>query len=271
MATFEDFATEVAGWPVERQGFAFYQEGQSKSAGDTGTFALASISKLLSAWTILIAVDRGHLTLDTRLARNGATVAELLSHAGGVDDYRERYRTPGLRRIYSSLAYDILADGLHRAQGLPFAQYMRLFLCDPLGMNNTYLDGRAGVDCFSTLPDLLAFMKEVDQPTLLSPETAKLAGEVAYPNLDGVVPGYGLFRPCDWGMGFELKGTKKEHWMGESLPPNTKGHFGQAGTFFWHNPENHTGAILLTNCAFGPWASERWGEFNTRLADLSLK
>ncbi|MDO4909713.1 MAG: serine hydrolase domain-containing protein [Corynebacterium sp.] len=270
MTKFEDFATEVATWPADTQALAFYDAGKTQISGETGQFPLASISKLLSAWTLLIAADRGHLPLDTRLARNGATAAELLSHAGGVDDYRERYRTPGLRRMYSSLAYDILADGLHRAHGLPFAQYMRLNLLEPLGMTDTYLRGRAGVDVVSTAADLLTFMKEVDNPTLISPETAKLSSEVAYPGLDGVVPGYGLFKPCDWSLGFELKGTKKEHWMGESLPPSTKGHFGQSGTFFWFNPENHTGAIYLSTRDFGPWAVERWGEFNTRLATLKL-
>ena len=54
-----------------------------------------------------------------------------------------------------------------------------------------------------------------------------------FPGLDGFVPGYGRHRPCDWGLGFEIRGHKSPHWTAPSASPETFGHFGQSGTFLW--------------------------------------
>jgi CubicO group peptidase (beta-lactamase class C family) len=81
--------------------------------------------------------------------------------------------------------------------------------------------------------DLLAFARELLDPQLLDPALLTEATRVAFPGLDGVLPGFGRQSPNDWGLGFELRGTKAPHWTGCELPPTTFGHFGQSGSFLW--------------------------------------
>ena len=86
-----------------------------------------------------------------------------------------------------------------------------------------------------------------------------------YPELNGIVPGYGMFKPCPWGLGFESKGAKTPHWTGTQLPSDTVGHFGQSGTFAWVHPPTRRGAIVLTDRVFGEWAKPAWTRLNDEL------
>ena len=160
----------------------------------------------------------------------------------------------GERRIYSSAGFEILADAIGEESGIDFPDYLREAVFDPLGMRDTNLYGSAGHGATSTVHDLLLFVAEVLQPTLLDAQTVADAASVQFPELSGIVPGYGMFKPCPWGLGFEVKGSKgasREHWTGALLPPDTIGHFGQSGTFLWvHRPSMRAMAVL-TDYAFG--------------------
>jgi len=178
---------------------------------------------------------------------------------------REPERAPGERRIYSSAGFEILADAIGEESGIDFPDYLREAVFDPLGMRDTNLYGSAGHGATSTVHDLLLFVAEVLQPTLLDAQTVADAASVQFPDLSGIVPGYGMFKPCPWGLGFEVKGSKgasREHWTGTLLPPDTIGHFGQSGTFLWvHRPSMRAMAVL-TDYAFGTWAKPLWSETN---------
>ena len=50
--------------------------------------------------------------------------------------------------------------------------------------------------------------------------------------------------PNDWGLGFEIRGTKSPHWTAPTNSPSTVGHFGQNGTFLWVDPAPGPGARL---------------------------
>src|SRR5699024_11483971 len=76
---------------------------------------------------------------------------------------------------------------------------------------------------------------------------------------------YGRQTPCPWGLGFEIHGEKKPHWMGENMPATVAGHFGQSGTFLWFAPEQGLAAVVLTDEPFGEWAKDRWPAFNAQL------
>ena len=69
------------------------------------------------------------------------------------------------------------------------------------------------------------------QPDHLAPGHA-----VQFPGLAGVLPGFGPFDPCDWGLGVEVRGGKHPHWTGPPNSPATYGHFGQSGSFLWVDP-----------------------------------
>ena len=73
-----------------------------------------------------------------------------------------------------------------------------------------------------------------------------------------MLPGFGAQDPNDWGLGFEIRGTKSPHWTGTHNSPRTFGHFGQSGTMLWIDPEAELGLVALSNRDFGPWAAEAW-------------
>ncbi|NUS57736.1 MAG: serine hydrolase, partial [Streptomycetaceae bacterium] len=52
------------------------------------------------------------------------------------------------------------------------------------------------------------------------------------------------------------------HWTGGTNSPATFGHFGQAGTFLWVDPEARAATVALADLDFGPWAIEAWPPFN---------
>ena len=80
------------------------------------------------------------------------------------------------------------------------------------------------------------------------------ATSVQFPGLVGVLPGFGVQRPNDWGLGFEIRGGKSPHWTGASNSARTFGHFGQSGTFLWVDPDAALALIVLTDRKFGDWA-----------------
>jgi CubicO group peptidase (beta-lactamase class C family) len=84
------------------------------------------------------------------------------------------------------------------------------------------------------------------------------ATSVQFPGLDGVLPGFGVQRPNDWGLGFEIKGTKAPHWTGATNSPQTYGHFGQSGTFLWVDPQVKVALVVLTDRDFGDWTHACW-------------
>ena len=103
------------------------------------------------------------------------------------------------------------------------------------------------------------FAHELLAPTgLLSAPTLTELRTVQYPGLRGVLPGFGTKDPNDWGLGFEIRGTKSPHWTGTGNSPATYGHFGRSGTMLWIDPEARLALVALTDRDFGPWAAEAW-------------
>jgi CubicO group peptidase (beta-lactamase class C family) len=168
---------------------------------------------------------------------------------------------PGTRRMYSNAGFEVLADTVHEACDIPFAQYLTEAVFDPLRMSSSRLVGSAASKAVSTCADLALFAAELQAPTLVSEETLAEATTVAFPGLTGVLPGYGHQRPNDWGLGFEIRDHKSPHWTGAASSPETFGHFGQSGTFLWVDPVAKLAAVALTDRAFGDWAIEAWPAF----------
>jgi CubicO group peptidase (beta-lactamase class C family) len=91
------------------------------------------------------------------------------------------------------------------------------------------------------------------------------ATTVQFPGLDGVLPGYGVQRPNDWGLGFEIRDSKSPHWTGARNSARTFGHFGQAGGFIWADPDAELAFVVLTDRDFGDWALDLWPEISDRV------
>jgi CubicO group peptidase (beta-lactamase class C family) len=243
----------------------------------------ASVTKPLTAYGVLLAVQHGELSLDepvdVAFGPKGVTVRHLLAHAGGLPRERGGPMTEiERRRSYSDWAYELLGDLVAARVGIPFEEHLDVEVCRPLGMAHTHLGGPAGHGAHGTLADLLRFARELLAPTLLEPELLTEATTVAFPGLDGVVPGFGRFTPNDWGLGFELKSSRgskgggdsaTDHWLGTRLSERTFGHFGLSGSFLWVDPERGVAAAELADRQFGDWARDAWGPFNDRLADAT--
>ena len=257
----------VKQWPVDNFAAAVIDGDDIHRVGDLGkVFHLMSVTKPLSAYGFLMAVEEGIFELDTPLGPEGSTVRHLLAHASGVGfNAGDRERTPGERRIYSNHGFQILADAVTDAAGMDFAEYLRQGVMEPLGMEWTRLRGEAGWEAEGTAHDLITFLLELMHPTLLHPSTIAEATTVQFPDLNGIVPGYGMMKPCPWGLGFEIKGAKDPHWTGPNMPADTFGHFGQSGTYLWVAPNTGRAMVALTDRPFGDWAKPLWSETNAAI------
>ncbi|WP_031523527.1 serine hydrolase domain-containing protein [Streptomyces sp. NRRL F-5123] len=226
-------------------------------------FPLASVTKPLTAYAALVAYEEGAFELDDPAGPDGSTVRHLLAHTSGLAfDEQRVMAAPGTRRIYSNAGFEVLGETVAKATGMPFASYLDEAVLRPLGMTATALPGSPGAGAVSTAADLSRFAAEVQAPRLLHPTTVAAATlEVAFPALRGVLPGYGMQSPNDWGLGFEIRSTKSPHWTGAHSSPATFGHFGQSGTFLWFDPVAGLACAALTDRDFGPWAIEAWPSF----------
>jgi len=255
----------AASWPVENVAVAVVSEGSVVgSLGDQQrVFPLASVTKLLTAYAVLVAVEEGAVEWDQPAGPPGATVRHLIAHtAGYAFDKAEVQAEPGKRRIYSNAGFDVLASFVGDACEMPFATYVREAVFEPLGMNSSALVGSAGAGAESCAADLALFAAELLSPKLVSPGLVQEATSVVFPGLNGVLPGYGMQKPNDWGLGFEIRDSKSPHWTGLSSSPRTFGHFGQSGTFLWVDPDISAACVALTDLRFGPWAVEAWTPFS---------
>jgi CubicO group peptidase (beta-lactamase class C family) len=251
---------QVSTWPVPHASAAVVDAAGVLlgTTGDTSrAFRLASLSKTIVAWAILIAVEDGSIALAEPVGQPGCTLRHLLAHAGGYPFEGDRpVSPPERRRIYSNTGIELAAAATEAATGIPFAEYLAEAVFDPLGMARSELRGSAAHAVHGCVDDMVRFLAEVQRPTLLAPETAADAGRRQYPDLAGIVPGVGRFDPCPWGLGFEIRGDKSPHWTGRTNSPATFGHFGGAGTMMWIDPVAGCAAVALTDRAFDDWSIE---------------
>ena len=221
-------------------------------------FRLASVTKLLTTTAVLVAIEEEAVTLDQPAGPEGSTVRHLLAHASGLGTDGGVVAPPGRRRIYSNAGFEQVADTVSAAAMIPFVDYLVEGVVEPLGMRATTLEGSPAHGATSTVHDLALLAGEVLAPSLLDPLTWEQATAVAFPGLDGILPGFGQQSPNDWGLGFEIRGTKTPHWTATANSPATVGHFGRSGTFLWIDPVQGVALVCLTDLDFGPWAVRAW-------------
>lgn len=268
-------------WPVDNASTGWLNNaGRGGTEGDQGhVFALASVTKPLFAFAVLVALEEGTVNLSDRpllnadparfpgnipgTAPNNVTVQHLLCHASGLGpEIGDSAIEPGKRRIYSNAGFELLGEHLASTSSMTVAQYMASAVFEPLAMASTRLLGSAAHGAESCVKDLLAFIDELLAPTLIDPSTLRTATTTVFASLGGVLPGFGLQEPNAWGLGFELKGSKRRHWTAPENSASTFGHFGASGTMLWVDPVAKVGAVALTDQKFGPWAQKAWPRFS---------
>jgi CubicO group peptidase (beta-lactamase class C family) len=259
----------VLDWPVPHAGAAVVLADGTVAAvaGEQDReFRLASVTKPVVAYAVLIAVEEGAVDWDDPAGPEGSTIRHLIAHTSGVSFEEGKIQAkPGVRRIYSNRGFELLGDAVAAGAGIPFADYLEEAVLAPLGMTASRLEGSPGAGMVSTCVDMARFAAELQAPTLVSAVTLEEATSVAFPGLDGVLPGFGRQSPNDWGLGFEIRDGKSPHWTGAHSSPRTFGHFGQSGTFLWVDPDAEAACVVLTDRDFAPWAVEAWPPFTDRV------
>ncbi len=263
----------AAEWPVDNAAVAVVA-ASGELLGTEGPqareFKLASVTKLLTAYATLIAVEEGAVEWDQPAGPPGSTVRHLVAHTSGLAfDEHKVMADPGTRRMYSNSGFEVLADTINEASGIPFAEYLTEAVLAPLDMESSRLAGAASAGAVATCADLARFAAELQAPTLVSESTLDEATTVAFAGLSGVLPGYGYQKNNDWGLGFEIRDHKSPHWTGRGSSPETFGHFGQSGTFLWVDPVAGVACVALADRDFGQWAIDAWPPFTDAvLAEL---
>lgn len=268
MTDIDGVLAEIDAWGADHSAAAVVRPGGvTASRGDPAhVFRWASITKLVTALTVLIAAERGLIALDDEAGPPGATVRHLLAHASGLGfEGAMTLAAPGARRIYSNAGFDAVAGHVAARTGRPFDVQMRSSVLEPLGMAGMSLRERPSQGLHGPATDAAALAGELLRPTLLRPDTFAMATSVAFPGLVGLLPGVGRFDPLDWGLGFELHDGKSPHWMADANSPATFGHFGGSGTFIWVDPVADVALVVLTDREYGAWALEAWPGFSGRV------
>ncbi len=247
------------------------REGRVASRGPVGeVLPWASVTKPLSALTVLTLVGSGDVDLDEPAGPEGSTVRHLLAHAAGYPfDGVTPMQPVGARRVYSNTGFEVLAGFVEERTGSRFSDIVAERVTAPLGMSTTVLEGSAGKAARGSLRDLLTLGHELLTPTLIDADLHLAARTVQFPGLAGVLPGYGRQDPNDWGLGWEIRGSKSPHWTSPRNTPETYGHFGQSGSFVWVDPQVGVAVASLASEPFGKWAIEAWPEVSSAvLQDL---
>jgi len=226
-------------------------------------FAHASVTKLWTSLAVLVEVDRGTCALGDAVGPPGSTLAHLLSHASGLPlDGGAPIAMPGVRRIYSNTGIDLAADHAARRGGTTPGALVRRNVLEPLGATATVLDGPPSSGAIGTVRDLGVLAAELLAPTLVSPSIASRWRTVHLPDLVGVLPGYGRQDPCAWGLGPEVKGSKRPHWTGATWPAISVGHFGQAGGFVVADHVHGVCVATLGDAPFGAVGEDHVAAFH---------
>ena len=258
---------QIDSWPVEFAAAGVVDPAGNVAAHGDSTRAvrLASVSKPVTALAVLIAAEEGVVDLDEPAGPPGSTVRHLLAHTSGLPfEGTEPIARAEHRRTYSNEGFRVLAAHLEERAEMPFVEYVRRAVCEPLGIG---LDpsGDPGSGMHGSLDDVLALGRELLAPRLVADETRDEMVAVQFPGLAGVLPDYGRFDPLDWGLGVQVN-TSPPTWMGTRTSARTFGHFGGTGTFLWVDPEARIVCAALTNREFDRWAKDAW----PHLADAVL-
>ncbi|MDO5049260.1 MAG: serine hydrolase domain-containing protein [Actinomycetaceae bacterium] len=259
--------------PPFEYSLAFIEPGHVLEYGDSAlVYPYKSVTKLFSAWAMLVAVDRALIDLDDEVViANGertVTLRHLLSHASGLGfDGPKLEAGVEEKRIYSNRGIEEASWAIEEATGFAFSDWVDSMVLEPLGVVETMIEGSPAHAGVGSIRDLTALAHELLEPSLISRELANEALHVVFPGLKGLTPGYGSYSDNTWGLGLEIKGAKVRTWFPRGASPQTFGHFGQSGSFLWADPESGRAMAFLGEEPFGPWHRKNW----QRLGDYFLE
>ncbi len=274
-------------------------------------FLLASITKPILATAIMQLVERGLLSFNVPVTRYipefaqpgklPVTIWNLLTHTSGMESeawFAALYNTqapqsaflkaayqsilhfvPGTRYEYCNLSFYVLGELITRVSGLPYPEYLRKNVFEPLGMVDTSFDPgvakkdreapvrgdvgtniphlksiqHPGAGLWSTADDLVtlgqAYLNNGKRGDfqMLSPTTIEWVTRDHVAGLPQLSDGHD--QPAHYGLGWE-KWMLNNRWPGSS---RTFLHTGATGTLLWIDPEYDLICVFLTT----QWGVER--------------
>ncbi len=162
------------GKPIFRKGYGMAHIELGVKIEPQMVFRLGSITKQFTSVCILMLMEQGKLSLQDEITRflpdyptqaHTITIEHLLTHTSGIKSYTEMpefmkfMRTdmtldeltalfkfqpmdfaPGTRFNYNNSAYVLLGAIVEKASGMPYAEFLKKNIFEPLGMKNTYFD-----------------------------------------------------------------------------------------------------------------------------------
>jgi CubicO group peptidase (beta-lactamase class C family) len=262
----------VDGWPVGSSAMVFgLRDGIVEVRGEAGDLderrAWASVSKLAVALAFGVEHDWGLHDFTESVGPHGATIADLLSHSSGLGLEKDDPVSPiATRRVYSNYGVDLAVGAVVGERDAAPWLGQRVFT--PLGLTSARLEDRPASGVVGSTRDLATLAVAWLRPDGVAIPTRERMIAPYRPELDGVVPGFGRFTPCPWGLGPELAG-QKHHWMGD-WPPESFGHFGQSGALVLLNARENLGVVATATQPFGPWAVDLWPRWTSAVRQRAL-
>jgi CubicO group peptidase (beta-lactamase class C family) len=262
----------LEGWPGRPAAVLFrMREGELSVRAAAGALVeprpWASVSKMAVALAFGVEIDWGLHDYSESCGPRSATLAHLLSHSSGLGLERDDPVAPvGVKRIYSNYGVDLAVASIV-GENEP-GNWLDARVFRPLGMASTTLRGRPAADVIGSTNDLFTLGAAWLRPDVVSRPTRDKIIAPHLAGLDGVVPGFGRFAPCPWGLGPELHGAK-HHWMGD-WPASSFGHFGLSGSLMLLDADEGIGLVATSTVAFGPWAVSLWPGWTSAMRQVAL-
>ena len=227
----------------------------------------ASISKLVVGLAFGVEHDWGLHDFTEPVGPRGATIANLLSHTSGLGLEEGDPVVPvGTRRVYSNYGVEYAVSAVV-GEDEP-APWLDGRVFRPLGMTTSHLEGRPAAGVVGSTDDLVKLAVAWLRPEAVSIATRNRLITPYLPGVDGVVPGFGRFTPCPWGLGPEVRG-EKHHWMGD-WPADSFGHYGKSGALVLANAREQIAVVATSTEDFGAWAVSLWPTWTGAMRERAL-
>lgn len=227
----------------------------------------ASVSKMVVSLAFGVELDWELHTYTEMTGPRGANFANLLSHSSGLGFEEGDPVVPvGTKRVYSNYGVDLAVEKL--VGDASASEWLAGRVFRPLGMSSASLVDRPSSGVEGSIKDMATLATAWLRPDVIARATRDRLIKPYLPALDGIVPGFGRFAPCPWGMGPELRGDKV-HWMGD-WPSSSFGHFGQSGALMLLNADEGIGVVAASDQPFGPWAVSLWPTWTSAARALAL-
>ena len=249
---------EDNGKVIYSKGFGYADFEKRMPVETDSVFEIASISKTFTSMAVMILAERGKLKYDDDIKKyfpglpyEGITIRHLLTHTSGLPEYFDLFYAknngwdktvktnadiisilendkpplqfkPGERWLYSNTGFCLLASIVEKVSGKTFADFLRVNIFKPLGMNNTRIHTRLDKE---PVPHLAAGYL---RPSLLTDDYVlpeKLAGTAFVITLGGIVGDGSVHSTVGdllkWGKSFSTEKLVKNKTIEAAFTPVT--------------------------------------------------